>query len=92
MLLPTGIKQQRSDEQNKRDREICCLSRHHGGPIDGPPETTRVPQHYRIEGIKGSLNWAPMMPRDASLKRTFDRCSFAACLEVYFNGRQHLSV
>ena len=29
------------------------VSRHHGGPIDGPPETPRASQHYRIEGIKG---------------------------------------
>ena len=29
------------------------VSRHQGGPIEGPPETHRTSQHYRIEGIKG---------------------------------------
>ena len=29
------------------------VSRYHGGPIEGPPETPRTPQHYRIKGIKG---------------------------------------
>ena len=28
------------------------VSRHRGGPIEGPPETPRTPQHYHIEGIK----------------------------------------
>jgi len=35
--------------------------------IHGPPETPRTPQHYRMEGFKGGLNWSPIMPRDASL-------------------------
>ena len=29
------------------------VSRHQGGPIEGPPETPRASQYYRIEGIKG---------------------------------------
>ena len=29
------------------------VSRHQGGPLEGPPETPRKSQHYRIEGIKG---------------------------------------
>ena len=35
------------------------VSRHHGGPIEGPPETPRTSQHYHIEGInylKGNGN------------------------------------
>ena len=32
-----------------------------------PIETPRTSQHYRIEGFKGALNWAPIMPRDDSL-------------------------
>ena len=34
-------------------------------------------KHYGIEGFKGSLNWAPMMPRGASLPKdcTPARCS-----------------
>ena len=27
------------------------VSRHHGGPIEGPPETPRTSQDYHIEGI-----------------------------------------
>ena len=27
------------------------ISRHHGGQIEGPPETPRTSQHYHIEGI-----------------------------------------
>ena len=27
------------------------VSRHQGGPIEGPPETPRTSQHYLIEGI-----------------------------------------
>ena len=27
------------------------VSRHQGGPIEGPPETPRTSQHYHIEGI-----------------------------------------
>ena len=29
------------------------VSRHQGGPIEGPPKTPRTSQHYRIERIKG---------------------------------------
>ena len=29
------------------------VSRHQGDPFEGPPETPRTSQHYRIEGIKG---------------------------------------
>ena len=29
------------------------VSRHHGGPIEGPPETPRTSQQYIIERIKG---------------------------------------
>ena len=43
--------------QEKRHRQTLAVretgvSRHHGGPIEGPPETPRTSQHYRIEGIK----------------------------------------
>ena len=31
------------------------VSRHHGGPIEGPPETRRTSLHYRIEWFKGDL-------------------------------------
>ena len=33
------------------------VSRHQGGPIEGPPETPRASQYYRIEGIKGVRDW-----------------------------------
>ena len=29
------------------------VSRHHGGPIEGPPETPRISLYYRINGFKG---------------------------------------
>ena len=29
------------------------VSRHQGGPIEGPPETPRTSQHYRTEGGMG---------------------------------------
>ena len=32
------------------------VSRHHGGTIESPPETSRTSQHNRIEGIKGVPN------------------------------------
>ena len=36
------------------------VSRHHEGLIEGPPETPQTSEHYRIEGFKGALNWAPI--------------------------------
>ena len=44
-------KQQRSDRRSAV-RETG-VSRHQGGPIEGPPETPRTSQHYRIEEVKG---------------------------------------
>ena len=45
------------DRKTVTDRLIAVretgVSWHHGGPIEGPPETPRTSQHYRIEGIKG---------------------------------------
>ena len=38
-----------------------------GIPIEGLPEIPQTSQNYGIEGLKGSLNWAPIMPRDGSL-------------------------
>ena len=35
------------------------ISRHHEGPIEDTPETSRISQHYWNEGLKGALNWAP---------------------------------
>jgi len=34
------------------------VSRHHGGSIEGLPETILTSQHYSDEGFKGALNWA----------------------------------
>ena len=45
------------DRKTVTDRLIAIretgVSRHHGGPIEGPSETPRTSQHYRIEGIEG---------------------------------------
>ena len=50
------------DRKTATDRLIAVretgVSRHQGGPIEGPPETPRTSQHYRIEGIKG-IPWDP---------------------------------
>jgi len=51
-------------------RSDTGVSRHHGGPVAGPPETPRASQHYGIEGLKGS----PIVPRGASLSDS--RCKF----------------
>ena len=44
-----------SDRKNVTDRLIAVretgVSRHQGGPIEGPPETPLTSQHYHIEGI-----------------------------------------
>ena len=48
--------------------------RHHMDAILGPPETPRTSQHYHIEGLKGALNWAPIMPLDACLSDS--RCKY----------------
>ena len=40
------------------------VSRHHGGPIGGHPETPSTSHQYRIKWFKRALNWAPIMPRD----------------------------
>jgi len=45
------------DRKTATDRLIAVretgASRHHGGPIEGPPETPRTSQYYHIEGTKG---------------------------------------
>ena len=50
-----------SDRKNVTDKLIAVrepgVSRHQGGPIEGPPETTRTSQHYRIHVS------APEIPR-----------------------------
>ena len=45
-------KQQRSDVQLSRETSV---SRHHGGPIEGPPETPRISLNYRIEWYRTQL-------------------------------------
>ena len=51
------------DRKTPTDRLIAVretgVSRHQGGPSEGPPETPRTSQHYHIEGIhhvKGNGN------------------------------------
>ena len=55
------------------------VSRHKGGPINGPlkPHDTIVPCYLR--GSRWALNWAPWFPRDTSC--TSDRC-FSSSLEA----------
>ena len=51
------------------------VSRHQGGPIEGPPETPRTSVLWCTGGFRGALNWAPLMPRDVSL-------SDSKCLKI----------
>ena len=43
--------------KNNSDQTITVretgVSRHQGGQIEGPPDSPRTSQYYRIEGIKG---------------------------------------
>ena len=55
------------------------------GPNRRPPETPRISQHYHIEGFKGALNWAPMMPIDACLSDSYisDHSCFSHLANIY---------
>ena len=64
-------KQQRSDRRSAV-RETG-VSRHQGSPIEGPPETPRTSQYYRIEGIKG---WN-FSEDDSSCRRNYIRDAWA---------------
>ena len=68
-----------SDWKYNTDQKYSCprytsVSRHHGGPIEGPSGTSRTSQHYRTDGFKGDLIWVPIMPKDASLADS--KCNF----------------
>ena len=39
-------------------------------PIESPPGTPQIARHYSIVGLKGTIDWSPFVPRDAS------RCHF----------------
>ena len=54
-----------SDVKNNRDPSASW-----GGYLRPPLKPLGSSQHYRIEGFKGALNYAPIMPRDASVKIT----------------------
>ena len=54
------------------------VSRHHEVPIEGSLEISRILQHYRIEGFKGVLNLAPIMPRAARFSTS--GCIFSSLL------------
>ena len=62
----------------------ASVSRYNGGPIEGSPETPRTSQHYHFEGLKGALNWSPIMPRDPSLSDS--QCKFFQCVEALMTG------
>ena len=48
-------------------RRETGVSRHHGGPIEGPSEISWTSQHYGTEGFRGAINWAPIIPRGVSI-------------------------
>ena len=55
----------RTEKKNTKTEVI----RHHGGPIDGPPEARSISQHTMMasRGLKGALNKVPIIPRHAWL-------------------------
>ena len=56
------IKQPRSGVRTAvRDTGV---SRHHKGPIEAYLKRLGQSQHYRFQGLKGALNYAPIMTRD----------------------------
>ena len=48
--------ERREDEQNNSDQTCSFretgVSRHQGGPIEGPPETPSTSQHYRTKELE----------------------------------------
>ena len=51
------------------------VSRHHRGPIEGPPEPPRTSQHSIVlRGLRRALRCSPILPRDVSLSDS--RCKF----------------
>ena len=72
------------------DRKNDCKTGifwYHGGPIEGPLKTTLgQSQHYRIEGLKGSL----IMPRNATVSRTATRL-IAAVFQIWVQAETHVS-
>ena len=67
-FLSAGIKiRLQKEPRSETAVRQTSVSRHHGGPNEGSLEASPTSQHYRIEGFKGVLNWAPIMPREASV-------------------------
>ena len=73
------------EHTNRHDWKNSYLqvSRHNGNSVKGPlkplkPLNTIV--LWSTGFFKGALNWAPMIPRDASLPESYtsDRCSFSS--------------
>ena len=63
------------------------VSRHKGSPIKGPHLNPSI--QYWCDGPNGfrcALNWAPVMPRDASLSDSYtsDRCCFSRLVLIFF--------
>ena len=48
------------------------VSRHHGSPIEGPPNHPYITALYRTEGFKGGPQFSPNMPRDGSFSDSKD--------------------
>ena len=58
---------------------VTGVSQHHGGVNWGPPWKPLTSQHYHIEGLKGALDWSPIMLKDVSLSDSYKshRCCFS---------------
>ena len=61
--------------------QVSSVSRHNGGPTDAPPQYNSA---LMYGGFHGALNWAPMIPRDASLSDSYMRV-----IDVLFPDRSH---
>ena len=46
-----------------------------GGQMESPLKPLGSSQHCRMRGLRGSLNWTPFMPRDASVWNSRCKCS-----------------
>ena len=55
---------------------LACIR----GSIQGPLKPFGPSQHYRIEGLRGALKWAPIMPRDVSMSPA--KASFIVLLQL----------
>ena len=62
------------------------VSRHHGGSFEGPPETPRTSEYYRIEGFKWGPLIGPPLCRETPVSRTANVGFFQSGQIVIFSS------